>query len=496
MSIFQKKWFWASVLLLLSYFMVFHRIDVKAVHSWDESLFATRAFYMAHHGEYFTNWKDIDYGQLDHPNTKPPLITLVQALSFKTFGYNRWALRFPIAVLGLLTAALLLAFLRKISGTYVLAILGAVLLLSTPGYNHHHVLRTGDHDTAIALLLFSSLVAFLGVQFSKRPNAFLILFLSITGLAVITKSIMGMMMLPGIALYAVFFTPVFQLFKKPGLYIGLGLMVLIVFLFYGITEISHPGFLQLVWDNEVGGRYRKEIDNHVESWYFYIVYLGKKGLNPYWIFTLLGMWFGIRSQNKLIKHTTLLLTISGLAFLAVISQSDTKLLWYATPLYPIAAVLAAFGAWGAAEQWILPLLNKVTGTSLSKNWLWIGYVALLAVPSSKLIERNAKETTSYPYERYELHLEKLHEQYPELKYLKVHTNNEWYPSLVYVGNVFKKIHDLELEFITSKNEIKDGDLIFGVHHPRMNPYKMKVIERYGPKGDVKLWRVQSTGRTE
>ena len=307
---------------------------------------------------------------------------------------------------------------------------------------------------------------------------------------------MGAMMLPGIAIYALFFTPVIQLFKKPGLYIGLGLMVLIVFLFYGLTEISQPGFLQLVWDNEVGGRYVKGIDNHVEPWYFYIMYLGKKGLNPYWIFTLLGIWFGIRSRNQLIKHTTLLLSICGLVFLAVISQSDTKLIWYAAPLYPIAAVLAAIGAWSLAEQLMLPLLNRATGASLSNKWLWLGYIALLAIPASKLIERNSRETTSYPYERYELHLEKLHEQYPELKYLKVHTNNEWYPNLVYVGNVFKKIHNLELEFITSKNEINKDDLIFGVYHPRMDPYKMKVIERYGPKGDVKLWRVLSTGGAE
>lgn len=496
LSIFQKKGFWAVALLVLSYFLVFHRLDVKAVHSWDESLFATRTFYIAQDGEFFTNWKNIDYSEWDHPNTKPPLITLVQAASFKVFGYNRWALRFPIAVFGLLTAVLLLAFLRKTTGSYAIGIIAFLMLLSAPGYNHHHILRTGDHDTAIAMLLFASLVAFLAAQFSKKSNTYLILFLGITGFAIITKSIMGLMMLPGIALYAVIFTPFAKLFTRPGLYIGIVLMLFIAFLFYGVMEINHEGFLQLVWDNEVGGRYSKGIDNHIEPWYFYVQYLGKKGFNPYWVFTLIGIWFGLRSTNNLVKHSTALLSISGVVFLAVLSRSDTKLIWYAAPLYPIMTVLAAYGAWGIAEQWLLPMVQRIVKREVHKSWLWIAYAGLLVHPTAKAIQKNASETTSYVYERYELHLEKLREQHPEIKYLKVHTNNELYPTLIFVGNLNKKVHGLELDFVTSQDEVKEGELLFGVYHPRMAPYQMKVIERYGSKGDVKLWRVLSIGRAE
>lgn len=480
-------------MLLLSYFLVFHRLDVKAVHSWDESLFATRSFYMAQHGEYYTNWQEVDFSNWDHPNTKPPFMTLVQAGSFKLFGYNRWALRFPIALLGLLTAVFLLFFLKKITGSYVPGVVAFLLLLSAPGYNHHHILRTGDHDTAIALWLFLSLAAFLGAQFSRKSNLYLILFLGITGVAVVTKSVMGLMMLPGVALYALIFTPVLQWFKKPGLYIGLLLMLFISFLFYGVMELKSPGFLQLVWDNEIGGRYNKGIDNHIEPWYYYIEYLGKKGFNPYWVFTLLGIGFGLRSQNQLIKHSTALLSISGLVFLAVLSRSDTKLLWYVAPLYPIMTVLAVYGAVGIAEQWLLPLIERLIKLQVSKNWLWIAYAALLVHPTTKALKKNSSEATSYVFERYELHLEKLREQHPEIKYLKVHTNNELYPTLIFVGNLNKKVHGLELDFVTSKNEIKEGELLFGAYHPRMDPYEMKVIERYGPKGDVKLWRVLSTG---
>lgn len=475
-----NKWLGLIGLLLLSYFLVFHRLDVKAIHSWDEALFAARSFYMAHDGEYFTNWKNIDFCEIDHPNTKPPLITFIQALSLKVLGYNRLALRLPIALFGLATGLLLFYFGKKLRVPWA-GLLACLALLTSWGYNQHHILRTGDQDTALAFWLLASLVCFLGFQFStKRSSLYLVLFFVFTACAVLTKSVMGFILLPAVAVYVLFWVPTPKVFKNPWFYVGLLIMTLMVGSFYGLMEWRYPGFLGIVWDEEVGGRYVLSEDRVTQPWYFYLNYLVKEGIPFYWIPATIGLWLGLKSTDDSIKGASRLLGISMLVLLSVLGTTDTKLIWYAAPLYPILAFFTGLGIWHIATQWI----GK---RHPSLGWLFCALI--MAWPTYQIIERNTTETTGYIYERYELYLEKLHKDRPELDHLRVHANNEWYPSFVFIGNKFKKKYGVQLDFITSQNEVYAGDLLFGAYHPRMDVFDMEVVQSFGPKGDVRLWQV-------
>lgn len=470
--------------------MTFHRLDVKAIYSWDESLFATRAFYLAHHGEYFTNWRDIDFSSLNHPNTKPPLVGLIQAGFFKVFGYTRMALRTPIVIMGLLLAMLLAQWMRKMQLSWHYALVAFLVLLSSNGFNYHHIMRTGDHDTALALWLTLSIFSFWAYEFFEKKNKWLLLFFFFTALAVLTKSIMGFMMLPAIALYALIFTPFVKTLKNPFLYLGLGLMLGLIALFYGVIEKNHPGFLQLVWDNEVGGRYAETIDNHAEPWYYYLWYFYFKGFTPYWIFTLIGIYFGLKSDNIKLRKATILIGISAFFYLIVISSAGTKLPWYAAPLYPLFTILTAIGLVKSANEWAYPLLEKLLKSKLKKQVVTSVFLFLLIAPGIvNVLQRNAREHTSYNVEEYELALDKLHKEHPEYNNLRIHSKNEWYPSLVFVANKYSKIYNYEIELITSKDDVAVGDLLFGEYHPRMEPYKMEKLAEYF--GDIKLYRIIS-----
>jgi len=474
--------------------MVFHRLDVKALHTWDEALFANRAFYLAFHGEYFTSWQEVDFCEIPHPNTKPPLIGFFQAISFKMLGYNRLALRLPIALLGILTGLGLLIFAKKWSSGYTVGILATVILFSAFGYNHWHVLRTGDHDAALAFWLLGSIVFFWLYRFGKHKNLNLVLFFVFTACAILTKSIMGFLMLPGIGLYALFFMPLKPLLKNPAFYAGFGLMALLVILFYGSMEMKHPGFLQLVWDKEIGGRYTTSIDHHEGPWYFYIDYLTGKGFKPFWILSLIGAWFGIRSTNTALRHASIMLSICVLTYLITISAAQTKLIWYAAPLYPLMALLAAMGMVSVSEKWLYLLAEKLR---LKSQSIWLVYLLFLASPIYKIIDRNLTESTEYVFERYELALERLHETHPEISQIKVHTRNSlWYPNLIFVANKFSKIYGVEINLVKPTDRLMAGDLVFGSYHERMERYNLTLIEQYGAKGDIRLWRVDSLKRPE
>lgn len=471
---------------VLSYFLIFHRLDVHAINSWDESLFASRAFQVAFHGELFTNWQQIDNCSLNHPNTKPPLVTFIQAGFFKAFGYSRLSLRFPIAFMGLLTAILLFRWFSKWFSQFHTGLLAVFILLSSAGYNQYHVLRTGDQDAALAFWFILSIFCVWAYHFAHKRKVYLILFFVFTSFAVLTKSALGLIMLPGIGIYVLFFTPVLQLLKRPILYIGILLAFGIVALFYGGMELNNPGFLELVWDNEVGGRYGKSIDSHVGPWSYYFEYLFETGFSGFLFLVLPGIWFGMKAKNKGLRHATILISICAITSSLVISLAKTKLLWYAAPLYPLLAFLAAIGLSGICKHWIIPFLHRLTLRKVHPSFLVVIFIAAISYPCYLIIDRNAREKTAYDIERYELVMDKIRIQFPEHKKLRIHTRGEYYPSLVFLQNKFEKVYGYELELIGAKDEFVTGDLVLSSYHNRMKEVPRKTLLVYDK---IYFWQI-------
>ncbi len=463
---------------MLAYFLVFHRLDAKAIHSWDESLFATRAFYLAHHGEYFTNWKDIDHCKLPHPNTKPPLIGFVQAQFFRWFGYSRLSLRLPIAIMGVLLSLILVFWLKKARFGLLISFLSATILLANLGFNAEHVLRSGDHDVALALWLTLSVFATYQFSIGKSKMLWAILIFVLTALAVLTKSIMGFMMLPAIAIYLLLSHKPKEIFSQTGFYLGFVLMAFLVASFYWVMDQNHPGFLQLVWDNEIGGRYAQTIDNHKEPWNYYLVILFQKGFLPYAYFSLAGIFYGFFEKDKNKRKLIFLSAIAALFYLVVISSASTKLAWYAAPLYPLLAVLAAVGFDGII-QFISRKATFLQQKPKLKTAITLALaIGLIAPQAGFIIKRNSTEKTTYKVERYEIDFEKLRVKYPEYKNIKILTRDEWYPSLVFVANKYDKLYGYQIELANSKTPLEKGDLVFGEYHGRMDTMKVEKLANF------------------
>ena len=326
-------------------------------------------------------------GQPDLWNTKPPLLVWLQALSLHTFGYSEWAFRLPSALAALALVVLVAAFARRWLGGPLAGLLAGLALLSSKGFVAQHVARTGDYETL--LLFFATaqvLAAFVWLQ-TQRPR-YLLLLGAAVGLAVLTKSVAGAFVLPGIALEIVRRGRLPALLRQPATWGAAVLAVGLPALWYLAREHAAPGYWHAVWVNELGGRLTGPLDQHTGPWYTYLTSFVSQQ------FLLWTPWVGAaawalarRPATRPARRFLTLAAWSGGALLVVISGSSTKLPWYDAPLYPLLALVLGSGLAVLARR------VAATGTApAARKWRGALLVVLAVVPSAIALQRRlAKE---------------------------------------------------------------------------------------------------------
>lgn len=465
------------VFLVAAYFLIFMHLDWHPTYVWDEGLFANRAYYWAENGSYFTNWTEVPNCDLIHPNTKPPLMSIVQGMSLNLFGYSALALRIPIAITGLLTAIFMVLFMKKLTGKIYVGVLAGLVLLTCSGYNAIHVLKSGDHDVPLTWFLTMGWMAlFAYLHSARRRHLFLLAFFVCIGLAVITKSIAGFMILPGVLVYLLINRSLPELLKSKWTYVGIVVFLVIAASFYVTTEIYKPGFLKLVWENEVN-RYGKVIDNHSQPWYFYIKLLHER-FSEWGLFIIFGLVGGFTSSNVLIKRLTLFLTVNALVFLGILSLASTKLEWYIAPIYPMLAILSAIGL----KYLFVDLLAKDVMKHHPKlKYLgWALIVVITGYWTAEMVKDRYQPKDYWEVMEYERGLWQLKRDHPELKKFTVHTRREWYPNLIFIVNIFNDQFGYDINIINSSAEIGKGDLLYGFDHERFKKYDLEKTIDLGP----------------
>ncbi|MDX5325784.1 MAG: glycosyltransferase family 39 protein [Bacteroidota bacterium] len=323
---------WVGILvLIMGIFALFFRVGEMPIYEWDEARLAANAQEMMAKGDLVVTYFN---GEPDHWNTKPPLMIILEAASMSIFGQTTLAFRLPALIASLITLIYLSWLGRRITGSNWGLMAGGILG-TMPGYIQHHAARTGDYDALLTLFLVLTLGHFLQYIFvdQKRTRWIWIgLFLT---LATLTKGIASYFLLPGMALTGLFF---FKIWKKHIWWI-LGVIIfhlVIVSGYYLLRESMDPGYLQAVWENELGGRFGSSIEQHKQPAFFYLNNFISHGsaiyflLIPFWLFAL---WLE-RSYRKPLE----VVTITLILFELIISSAGTKLFWYDVPAYPLIAL--------------------------------------------------------------------------------------------------------------------------------------------------------------
>jgi 4-amino-4-deoxy-L-arabinose transferase-like glycosyltransferase len=342
-----------AALLPLLLFSFFTRLSCIPVRIWDEARNANNAVAIYLHGHWLVPYYQ---GSPDMWNTKPPLLIWLQVLCMHLFGTGELALRIPSAIAATLTGLLLWYWLgRKLQRPWAGFLAGAVLA-TTYAYVDNHGGRTGDYDTL--MVLFMTAATFSCFNWLHQPQKkWLWLFWIFLALAVLTKGVAGLTLLPGLLLFTLTQKKIGLLLRQPSFHGGLLVFLVLTGGYYLLREQYNPGYLHAVYENELGGRYLTTLEGHQYPFWFYYNNLHTWRFG-YWFYFLLPAFIaGLVSRKDMIRKITLFNLLMTVPFWFIISLGGTKLDWYELPLYPFLCLqigLLLHRAW----NWLQGLINE------------------------------------------------------------------------------------------------------------------------------------------
>jgi 4-amino-4-deoxy-L-arabinose transferase-like glycosyltransferase len=349
------------VLLTAVSFPLFLHLDYMPVRMWDESIMAVNAIEMIDNHNYLVTYF---YGEPDVSNCKPPLMIWCITLFSKILGFSELSLRLPSAIGAFILCLALFAMLRKYTGSMVYAFMAVIVLVTSRGFIRNHVSRTGEYDSLLVLFatLFS-LHLFLATEAEDRKaqSKHLFLFFIFLTLAVLTKGVACMMLAPGLFIYVVWRKRLLPFLQNPYTYAGLAIFLVVGIGYYVLREQYNPGYIQAVWEQELGGRYNTSLHGHRGAYTFYLNEIIEWQFTPYLVFFIPAVVAGIFFLKGRIARLIVFSGVVGSLFLLVVSSASTKLPHYDAPLFPFLAIITA-----SFFYFVYVALNKVLHIYSSK----------------------------------------------------------------------------------------------------------------------------------
>ncbi|SFB98274.1 4-amino-4-deoxy-L-arabinose transferase [Flexibacter flexilis DSM 6793] len=388
-----KKYYKYLILAVLIYFPIFGRLGFLPIRIWDEARLAVNAFEMYKDGSYIVTHYE---GQPDMWNTKPPLTIWCEVLSMKLFGVSEAAFRLPSAIAALLTCCLLLYICVHYLKSFRLGFIVVMVLVTCNGYIEVHGTRTGDYDSM--LTLFTTAFCFLFYIFleNNQTKYYYAFFICVT-LAILTKSVTGLMFGPALVLYALYQKKLLALLKNPHTYAGLAIVAIFAGGYYLLRESQNHGYLKAVWVNELGGRYANTIEDHKQPVQYYYNNFIDFQLTAWYLLVPCGAILGFYLKNERLRKIAQYSTLLAVVFFAIISSASTKLEWYDLPLYPFLAILI-----GVCINFLFDLVRdmKIVGQYLSYNSAPLALlIFLFFTPYHKIFKKTqSKDEPPYYYD--------------------------------------------------------------------------------------------------
>lgn len=327
------------ILISLPFFI---HLDKLPLMLYDESRLAVNAQEMTQKGDWLVTRFA---GEPDNWQVKPPLTVWLQALSMKILGYDVLAVRLPSAIAGLFTACFLLWFGFNVLKKYELGLIAGLVLASIPGYVGYHIARTGDYDALLSLFTTAYVLCFWAYVHSSKPEQsrkYIYATAAFVILAIMTKSIAGLMFMPAMAIYLLIRKKVSQTLRNKHFYLATMTVIIIPLSYYLAREIISPDYLRAVYEVEIL-RYTQTVEQHQYSFLYYFEGFQNRKRLITWVFILPLSLLTYLQKDQRLKHLLSWLYIASGSYLLIISLSQTKLEWYDAPLFPLFALLISLG---------------------------------------------------------------------------------------------------------------------------------------------------------
>lgn len=464
----------------IAVFALFYNLGTSPLACWDESRQAINALEMLdNQNPLITTFE----GETDLWNTKPSFLVATQALSFKIFGINEFALRLPSALAALLLCILIFSFFisefKSIAGGFV-----AVLsLLTTQGFNGYHAARTGDFESFLCLFSTFFIISF--YRYIKTKNQFfLLLFFIGILLTIFSKGIAGLMFLPAVIIYLLYHIQLISTLRLHSFQSLFLTTTLIVLSYYLYRDFKEPGYLAVVYVNELWGRFGNVVEGNRGPWYYYLQGLTSAQAMPLSLIVIAASvyWFVKLRLNKIYTKPISFFWLFTGVWIFFISIAKTKLAWYIVPAFPLLSILLGVLYIGISRHFTshrFPAQNK---TSLKVIFICLLFFCGLAL----------RQIVNKPLETCEYCIESSHFGLMINEGIKQHRDFNgycWATGFPYYANQLFYIEKLKREKsqnVTLKKpfEFQKGDKVFLLQPTLLTaiPAHLKAVviaEKYG-----------------
>jgi 4-amino-4-deoxy-L-arabinose transferase-like glycosyltransferase len=363
-------------LLLLSYAFFFYGIGDYSLKEPDEGRYAEIPREMNELHDYVV--PHLNYVRYFE---KPPLLYWTTAASFKLFGTNEWAFRFPNALSAFLCVIFLYFFIRRWFNEQM-AFLSSIILITS--FSFLAMARIVTTDMLFTMCLFLSLLLFYGYYREKKPF-FIYLFYVAIAAATLAKGPVALILMGGTILIFLFTERNFRFIMEMKLIKGLAIYLTITLPWIIAISLREKEFLYFFFMDQHILRFLTS--KHKRSgpiYYFLPVLFG--GMFPWSIFiprAIANTW-----KNKELR----LMLIWVFVVFAFFSVSGSKLPPYILPLFPPIAIILGYLF---HEKWQLQVINRVEISIYILIFLTIGAAALLSQisPLSVYIQNMAEDNT-------------------------------------------------------------------------------------------------------
>ena len=340
----------AGVLLLIALLTVFVNLGGIPLLDPDEPVYAETPKEMLQFADFVS---PRIYGEFWYD--KPPMYYWLVAASFKMFGVNEFAARFPSAALAVVGILAVYGYGSRLFGERA-GFAGAVVL--TTSVEFFYLAKAAVTDITLTLCLTLSLLAFLCGQYR--------LFWLFAGLATVTKGPVGFLFPGAIVFFYLLLERRWHELKQMKIPSGIGVFLLAGIPWYAAMYHWHG---QAFIDTFLGfhNLTRFTSPEHPEGvlWYYFIPVL------------LIGFfpWTGLMAQavkaslaeSRGVERSRLSFLLIWAAFIFLFfSASQTKLVSYILPMFPPLAMVVG---WHVARLW---------ETRPRRFWGWMAVSGTLA----------------------------------------------------------------------------------------------------------------------
>jgi len=316
-------------------FVFFYKLGVHPLADYDESIYAQVAqeSFLHHNQLGFTWLGNIGFYRSSVWFEKPPLMIWLIEANYKIFGINELAARLWPSIFAFATASFTFLFVLKIFKSLT----AAVLSLACYFIAFQFIYNAGVLQLDIPVTFFV-LAALLCFWLSKESNKYFYLFWAALGLGLMTKSVIGLLPLPIIALYSLICRD-WHYLKERTFWAGSLIFFAIVLPWHIIESLRYgKTFWNQYFSYHVFERYTKTLEGNKGDFLFYWRILAEqRGLLYLGIPSLIYFFYKACKQ----KGEYLLVAISVLFIFLFFSLAKTKLTAYILVIYPFLIVLVS-----------------------------------------------------------------------------------------------------------------------------------------------------------